>query len=242
METILSKNQIASENGLIKIDDSYYFNGVVENNNVKFADMMWKILAINPDGSIKLIYAGDKLENNYNDKSNEEKNVSFENSTLKQYLDDFYNNKLNNYDTLIKDDNYCNDTSSTDTYYRVYYGAYNRNFNDSNPTIKCPESNKEYGGNKNYKIALITLDEAVVAGLSLDNNENNFLVDGNIYYTMSPIQFNYRSYVAVIDNYGKIDADIVSERREIRPVITLVDSLEVDGDGTLANPYLIKNN
>ena len=37
---------------------SYYFRGAVENNYVKFADKYWRIIRINGDGSIRLIYDG----------------------------------------------------------------------------------------------------------------------------------------------------------------------------------------
>ena len=44
--------------GLIKKDEesgtSYYFRGIVKNNWVKFADVYWRIVKINPDGSVKL--------------------------------------------------------------------------------------------------------------------------------------------------------------------------------------------
>ncbi len=37
---------------------SYYFRGAVENNYVKFANKYWRIIRINGDGSIRLIYDG----------------------------------------------------------------------------------------------------------------------------------------------------------------------------------------
>ena len=37
---------------------SYYFRGAVDNNYVKFADFYWRIIRINGDGSIRMIYAG----------------------------------------------------------------------------------------------------------------------------------------------------------------------------------------
>ena len=37
---------------------SYYFRGAVENNYVKFADKYWRIIRINGDGTIRLIYDG----------------------------------------------------------------------------------------------------------------------------------------------------------------------------------------
>ena len=60
---------------------SYYYRGNVENNWVKFAGFYWRILRINGDGSIRMIYAGDAsvidalpnksdvLKNGYNDSS-----------------------------------------------------------------------------------------------------------------------------------------------------------------------------
>ena len=37
---------------------SYYFRGAVDNNYVKFAGFYWRIVRINGDGSIRMIYAG----------------------------------------------------------------------------------------------------------------------------------------------------------------------------------------
>ena len=60
---------------------SYYYRGNVENNWVKFGGYYWRILRINGDGSIRMIYAGDAsvidalpnksdvLKNGYNDSS-----------------------------------------------------------------------------------------------------------------------------------------------------------------------------
>ena len=38
--------------------DSYYYRGAVDNNWVKFAGFYWRIIRINGDGSIRLIYSG----------------------------------------------------------------------------------------------------------------------------------------------------------------------------------------
>ena len=38
---------------------SYYYRGDVENNWVKFADAYWRIVRVNGDGSIRVVYAGD---------------------------------------------------------------------------------------------------------------------------------------------------------------------------------------
>ena len=58
---------------------SYYYRGNVDNNYVKFAGYYWRILRVNGDGSIRIVYAGDAdvidalpnkdevLANGYND-------------------------------------------------------------------------------------------------------------------------------------------------------------------------------
>ena len=44
--------------------DSYYFRGAVENNYVKFAGFWWRIIRINGDGSIRIIYDGKSAHSN----------------------------------------------------------------------------------------------------------------------------------------------------------------------------------
>ncbi len=51
-----------TDEGMFKAEDddgtSYYYRGAVENNYVKFANKYWRIIRINGDGSIRLIYQG----------------------------------------------------------------------------------------------------------------------------------------------------------------------------------------
>ena len=62
------KTQISDMNdkGLYKTSDSYgtsyYFRGAVDNNWLYFAGFYWRIIRINGDGSIRLIYTGKKGE------------------------------------------------------------------------------------------------------------------------------------------------------------------------------------
>ena len=59
---------------------TYYFRGDVENNYLVFADKYWRIIKINEDGTVRIIYSGEKSEvdaagketvlaNGYNDSS-----------------------------------------------------------------------------------------------------------------------------------------------------------------------------
>jgi len=55
-------------NGIYKTQDddgeTYYYRGSVENNYVKFAGLYWRIIRINGDGSIRLIYDGTSAHQN----------------------------------------------------------------------------------------------------------------------------------------------------------------------------------
>ena len=57
------KNNCEETNGVYEeLTDkgiTYYFRGAVENNWVKFAGFYWRIIRINENGSIRLIYSGD---------------------------------------------------------------------------------------------------------------------------------------------------------------------------------------
>ena len=242
MEVLLKNNKIVENNGLIKYNNNYYFNGELSNNYVSFADLNWKVLGINDDGTIKLIYNDEVLQSVYNDRWTNESNVSYYDSKVAEYLESFYDEKLKEVDKYIATKSYCNDTSSTNTYYRIYYGAYTRNFNDFTPSTECSETDKEYGGSKDYKIGLITLDEAAIAGVTTEMSDANYLYNGRDYYTMSPSQYNYRAIVGIVDRFGKLNDTYVTDNLEVRPVINLINSLEVTGDGTEANPYLVKLN
>jgi hypothetical protein len=186
-----------------------------------------------------LIYSGERLQGKFNERANEENKVDYDSSTIKEYLDKFYSDNLSEYDELIVNHKYCIDTSFEGNY-RKLYGSYLRNINGSNPSLNCNETTLEYGGLKEYKIGLLTMDELGFAGLnSIDYNDSNYLFDGSDFYTMSAGAFNYKAYVGVLDRNGKIDTRAVNEVLEIRPVIVLDKQLEVEGKGTIDNPYLI---
>ena len=60
--------------GIYKAEDdlgtSYYFRGAVDNNYVKFANFYWRIIRINGDGTIRMIYAGTSAHTNGESETN----------------------------------------------------------------------------------------------------------------------------------------------------------------------------
>ena len=119
--------------------DTYYYRGNVVNNNVYFAGFYWKIIRINGNGTIRLIYNGTDANSNgedlaigkyaFNNKVTGPASQSYmygntqnsldqirentNDSSLKEILDNWYEtNILNkNYDSYIGKSSFCNDRS-----------------------------------------------------------------------------------------------------------------------------------
>ena len=138
-----SKTATTDEGIFMAEDDygiSYYWRGDVENNYFYFAGYYWRIVRINGDGSIRLIYQGTNANatgsdanalslawnTNYNDnayvgymygtpKSStyEATHANFNNSTLKTGLDSWYESNLINYSNYLADSGFCGDRSLT---------------------------------------------------------------------------------------------------------------------------------
>ena len=70
---------------------SYYFRGAVDNNYVKFAGLYWRIIRINGDGTIRMIYAGTSAHANGESEtdsyiSNTAYNSSYNDNTYVGYM------------------------------------------------------------------------------------------------------------------------------------------------------------
>ena len=116
---------------------SYYYRGSVENNYVKFAGFYWRIIRINGNGSIRMIYDGTVAHDNgesstdreygtsqFNPNNNNNMYVGYmytsgnahglgTSSTIKTANDNFYKNKLASYASYIDTSSgFCGDRST----------------------------------------------------------------------------------------------------------------------------------
>ena len=165
-----------SENGLYVTKDdfgtTYYFRGNVANNYVYFAGFYWRIVRINGDGTLRLIYDGTNVHDNgvanadraigkstFNNTSTEYRsagymigeegsvgNEAYENiynSTIKTFIDEWYKNN-------IVDNNY--DKYVADTIYcndrsinGDKFSSYNRLRTSTGlPSLLCANSNDRF--------------------------------------------------------------------------------------------------
>ena len=116
---------------------TYYYRGSVENNYVKFAGYYWRIIRINSNGSIRMIYDGTSAHDNgeassdrqygtsrFNPDSNDNMYVGYMyatnnahgitmSSVIKNAADKFYTDNLTNYTSRLDFNiGYCGDRST----------------------------------------------------------------------------------------------------------------------------------
>ncbi len=153
---------------------TYYFRGAVDNNYVSFAGFYWRIIRINEDGSVRLIYQGltanstgtdatigtSVFNSNYNDNayvgymygtpgstSYEKTHANINDSIIKGVLDAWYEENLIGYSTYLADSGFCGDRS---LYSGNGYGTFSttygagRRLSIDMPQFKCPQSNDLY--------------------------------------------------------------------------------------------------
>ena len=147
------------------------------------------------------------------------------------------------------DENYNKTDDATKAIYSEYdYGAYDRMYTKKTPTLKCNMKGLDNTVSLKIKskIGLLTADEVAFAGGSyLKNNLVYYLKDnGNKpYWTMSPSYLYYdgNAIVWFVGTNGNLSDNFVYRSRSVRPVIALRSDVQItSGNGTQANPYIIK--
>ena len=151
-------------NGVYAAEDdlgtSYYFRGNVDNNYVYFANNWFRIIRINGDGTIRMIYTGNPNDSSsqeyisrsaYNSSYNDNAYVGYmygsagsstyeathantNDSTIKEVVDTWYQNNLHSYSQYIADAIYCNDREVVNVTYNngTNTTTYNGNGTETN--------------------------------------------------------------------------------------------------------------
>ena len=157
-------------NGIYSAKDdlgtSYYFRGNVTNNYVKFANKYWRIIRINGDGTIRMIYAGTSAHaNGYNDSSTDD--MSIGKSAFNSSYDD---------NTYV---GYMFGTAGASTYA-------NTHSNTTNSTIKTKldswyDTNIVNTGNEKYIAdAIYCNDRSVSSGTGIGTTETTYAAQTRI--------------------------------------------------------------
>ena len=232
-------SQVSTTNeGLLEDADddgaTYYFRGAVDNNYVSFANLTWRVVRINGDGSVRLVLDGvaDTLSNY---KSENENYDDFTMTDLYTTLNTFYESNLREYDSYIANTRFCSESGKSDT----IYNAYTRIVTNEIPTFNC------LGERYTNKIGVLSVDEVVFAGaLYGEENTDYYLYNEtieNLWWTNSlSHEDDDAFYTFLVSSNGEIVDDTSGALyRNIRPVISLNRTTVVTGTGTIDDPYVV---
>ena len=201
----------------------------------------------------------------YGSTSIEDAHSNVTNSTMKTYLDNWYQNNLSSYSDKISNEAiFCNNrnksSKASGTYNNAGYGinptiyGYERFINWASqgklgPTLMCDiadsfsVSNTKGNGDLDYSVGLITADEVNMAGgINGSVNSLYYLYTGTTYWTMSPSRFFdwFLAYEMYVRATGELAHYSTWNARGARPVINLgADNLTVTGSGTKEDPFVV---
>ena len=191
---------------------TYYFAGAPTDNWVYFGGFYWRIVRINGNNSIRLIYQGKTGEETYisrgyyNDTFYNNMYVGYmytsgsahgidNDSAAKKTLDTWYSNNMLSYaDKIDTEAGFCNDRTtysgsginSVDT----HYSGYSRLYLNKAPSFKCTNQSDLFTtassskGNHAliYPIGLITADEISYAGGLFQTSNTEYYLYSSTYY------------------------------------------------------------
>ena len=110
-KTVVTRNVIVARNltEVVKssTDDSNYYKGLNVNNYLLFSGMLFRIVNVNDDGSVKIVTNSSMANVNYGVEG-----ANFDSSNIKDWLNNYFYSKLYNTDYLVKDNKWCIDDIS----------------------------------------------------------------------------------------------------------------------------------
>lgn len=233
------------------LKDFYYFRGANPNNWILFNGYLWKIVKVNNDGTIKLMFEGTKTS------SGTQQNGTISNTT-------FDDNNINNFDTNISIktnlQNWYDSSISTSNKSKIKSINWCVNqigYNiDGTPIETFSNDECNVKTTTTSQIGLLSGSEYLNASLDSycitayrttgDNgytckNDNYLYKSSYSYWSITPDAT--ANGVWGIKSSGSLGAPIsANNTMNVRPVINLINGVIVDkGTGTFDNPYTIKN-
>ena len=243
--------------------ETNYYTGN-PNNWVSFAGFYWRIIRINGDGTIRMIYqgtsanatgTGTQIGTSYFNSPQDNKtyvglvyNTSIQhgygsNSTIMNILNNWYNSNLASYEDkyINTGSGFCSDRDLASGYSwsdsTIYYASTNRT-SKSSASLQCNSEDVLSKDNRKLPnpIGLVTSDEYLLA-----DGSNSYLNVGLRYWTMSPHNFSFRmASVFYVDSDGGLGPCLgVSDTYGVRPVINLKSAIAISGSGTTSDPFKV---
>ena len=215
---------------------TYYYTGN-PNNWVQFGGFWWRVIRINGDGSIRMIYQGTSanttgtgtqigtsaFNSSYNNKTyvglvynTSDQHGYGTNSTIMDTLNNWYNSNLASYEADYIDTGigFCSDRNMATGYDfnsggAIYYAPYDRR--SGSASLQCHDDDILSKDSEKLQnpIGLVTSDEAALTGITnTAGNTGSYLYTGQPYWTMSPLRFSAGfAYVFAVNDNGYLSGN-----------------------------------
>ncbi len=247
---------------------SYYFAGAPTDNWVRFGGFYWRIVRVNGDGSVRLIYNGTSTATTgsgtmisssqaFNSSYNRSEYVGLKYTTGQQHGQ--------NTDSPILDtlQSWYSSSGLSATQYSQHIDTNvgfcsDRNMASGYSWSSQPSSTIYYAAygrldtNKSPSLActssdvikepvgLITADEVAFAGGGYRiSNTSYYLYNNSYYWTMSPYHSSGRAGVFYVYSTGYLGSSVVFGSFGVRPVINLKADTKFQGSGTSTDPFTV---
>ncbi len=232
LKDVIASNVVESGDGLYKYNDAFVFRGEDVNNYVSFAGATWRILRINPDGSIRMIEDTKKQTTPWDDRYNSDKQYAigindYSVSRIKDYIDNAYN-ELKNSDKAytIKQSLCVGKRSKADTN------------NDGSIECNYTLNDQNAGLIQINEFALASISDKCVNPLDPDCTNYNYLANiGSLWTITAEKETSYRAFRFS----GSSTVTNTSNYYQARMVVHINSQVNYEsGDGTSEKPYTFK--
>ena len=246
---------------------SYYFAGAPTDNWVQFGGFYWRIVRVNGDGTVRLIYNGTSTATEgeetladtsevFNSSRNRSEYVGLKYTTGEQHGQGTDSPILNTLQSWYSSSNLDDYASHIDT--NVGFCS-DRNMANGYTWSSQPSSNIFYAAYERLvnsrspslgcssndvikePVGLITADEVVFAGVGKGSvSTGYYLYNYQYYWTMSPANWNFGPSMFFVSSKGTLGSSgDLTNTWGVRPVINLTADTTFTGDGTATNPYIV---
>ena len=245
---------------------SYYFAGAPTDNWVSFGGFYWRIIRVNGDGSVRLLYNGTTTETTgsgtltktsqaFNSSYNRSEYVGLKYTSGEQHGQNTNSTILTELNSWYTSSNLDDHASHIDT--NIGFCS-DRNMKSGSSWSSQPSSGIYYAAygrivdNQNPSLAcssndiikvpvgLITADEAMFGGVPWSGNATgNYLINGQYYWTMSPSYYYGSAIVFAVNSSGYLSNGWVYSASGVRPVINLKADTKFEGSGTSSDPFTV---
>lgn len=208
-------------------DGTIYFSGnntCVNMNYVWYSGKLWRITAIYPDGTMKMITENAMTTIAYNS----EGNVDFSNSYVYNWLNEEFYNTLYNTQNIINTKKKWNATQMSS------YTAKPAETTMVSSNVGLLNTYEFYNSYRN----LGNTSNGIKNGYLIDNNDLYFWLLNS--YSSSYL-WSVKGSTGAVYTQGNNDENYPTKVFQVRPSIYLSANVELVGSGTISDPYTITN-